>query len=229
MAMNRKLDGDQAEESARIIEEVYRRTEGRSIRQRLLRLRARVALEVSEMHVALHLVNALLWPMPMAIGFWLRPKLYRLIGMRIGRGTVIRRNWHIQGMGKPYSRLTVGEHCRFRRVSFHLNAPIVIGDRVTVADRALISTDRHDIGPREKRLGHMRSRPVSIGSGTWVQYNTMIFGANIGPGAVVAAGAVVTKDVPADALVGGIPARVIRELPRGGDVPLPLEQKVQAQ
>jgi acetyltransferase-like isoleucine patch superfamily enzyme len=101
-------------------------------------------------------------------------------------------------------------------VSVHLNAPIEIGVLVTVADRALISTDRHDIGPSEHRLGHMRSRPVTIGGGAWVQYNTMIFGANIGPGAVVAAGAVVTKDVPSDTLVGGIPARVIRELPPEG-------------
>lgn len=216
MAIGRKVNGDRAEDSVHIIEEVYRRADGRSIRQRLLRLRARIALEVSEMHFALYVVNALLWPMPTAIGFWLRPKLYRLIGMRIGKGTHIRRNWHIQGMGRPYSRLTIGEHCGFRRVRFHLNAPVEIGDRVRVADCALISTDRHDIGPSEHRFGRMRSRPVTIGSGTFIQYNVMIFGVNVGRGAVIASGAIVAKDVPADTLVGGIPARVIRDLPPEG-------------
>lgn len=55
--------------------------------------------------------------------------------------------------------------------------------------------------------------PVVIGNGVWIGANvTILGGVNIGDGAVVAAGAVVTKDVPAKTLVGGVPAKVIKQL-----------------
>jgi hypothetical protein len=54
--------------------------------------------------------------------------------------------------------------------------------------------------------------PISIGDHVWIGVNaTILKGVSIGPGAVVAAGAVVTRPVPAAALVGGVPAKVIRE------------------
>lgn len=55
--------------------------------------------------------------------------------------------------------------------------------------------------------------PVVIGNGVWIGANvTILGGVNIGDGAVVAAGAVVTKDVPAKTLVGGVPAKIIKQL-----------------
>ena len=59
--------------------------------------------------------------------------------------------------------------------------------------------------------------PVVIGNRVWIGCNALVLkGVRIGDGAVVAAGTVVTRDVPANSLVGGNPARVIRELANDG-------------
>lgn len=76
-----------------------------------------------------------------------------------------------------------------------------IGDNVTIAD-----SDHHSIN------GKNPTAPIVIGNHVWICSNAIICaGVTIGDGAVVAAGAVVRRDVPAHSLVGGVPARVIRE------------------
>jgi acetyltransferase-like isoleucine patch superfamily enzyme len=60
----------------------------------------------------------------------------------------------------------------------------------------------------------VRSEPVSIGDGTWIGTGALILpGVHVGAGCVIAAGAVVTESVPDDTLVGGVPAKVLRQLP----------------
>ncbi len=55
--------------------------------------------------------------------------------------------------------------------------------------------------------------PVEIGNGVWVgAHATILSGVTIGDNAVIAAGAVVTKDVPANAVVGGVPAQTIKQI-----------------
>jgi acetyltransferase-like isoleucine patch superfamily enzyme len=71
-----------------------------------------------------------------------------------------------------------------------------------------------------KEWAHVKIKPIRIGDHAWIGFNSIILkGVTIGEGAVVAAGSVVTKDVPPFAVVAGNPARVIRELaePRVGD------------
>lgn len=89
---------------------------------------------------------------------------------------------------------------------------ITIGDDCAIASDALIQdTDFHpmlDSEGREKQS----SIPICIGNKVWVGAKAIILkGVTIGDGAVVAAGAVVTKDVPAHCIVAGNPARVVRE------------------
>jgi maltose O-acetyltransferase len=221
MEVNQVPGDNGASDGLHFLEDVYRYSgEKRSLLQRLKSMRAVIALEIAEMHTAFLLVNVILAPMPMAIGRRLRPILYRLIGMHIGRGTLISRPWHIQGMGRPYGRLTIGEDCLFRAARFEMNAPITIGDHVVVSEGALISTDRHEVGPPRQRFGHIRSQPVTIGDGAWVQKNSTLLGVNVGAGAIVATGAVVTRDVPANTFVAGVPARVVRELPTDSEQPI---------
>jgi maltose O-acetyltransferase len=63
-------------------------------------------------------------------------------------------------------------------------------------------------------------RPVTIGNGAWLGARcTILPGVNVGEGAIVAAGAVVTHDVPANTMVAGVPARAIRDL--SADNPAP--------
>ncbi|MDE6105231.1 MAG: sugar O-acetyltransferase [Clostridia bacterium] len=88
---------------------------------------------------------------------------------------------------------------------------IEIGDNVLIGQQVVIATLNHDLSP-EKR-GNMLPAPVKIGNGVWIgAHATILSGVTIGDGAVIAAGAVVTKDVPKNTVVGGVPAKVIKNI-----------------
>ncbi|MCH1948872.1 sugar O-acetyltransferase [Enterocloster sp. OA13] len=92
-------------------------------------------------------------------------------------------------------------------------APVHIGDYVMIGPNTLITTVNHPLNPmgRRKHLGI--AKPVTIGNDVWIGGNvTILPGVKIGNNVVVAAGAVVTKDVPDNCAVGGVPAKVIREI-----------------
>lgn len=86
---------------------------------------------------------------------------------------------------------------------------LCFGSRIMVGPRANFITAGHDLITREATCA-----PISIEDGVWVGANaTILPGVTVGKGAVVAAGAVVTRDVPPYAVVGGVPAHVISEVP----------------
>ena len=88
---------------------------------------------------------------------------------------------------------------------------IVIGNGVLLGHRCTIATLNHDLDPARRQ--DLLPAPVHIGDNVWIGANvTILPGVTIGEYAVVAAGAVVTKDVPDYAVVGGVPAKVIRYL-----------------
>src|SRR5690606_6854352 len=91
---------------------------------------------------------------------------------------------------------------------------VSIGDRTLVGYGARILSSNHRIPGRPFKVfdaGHEHA-PVKIGADVWIGANAIILpGVSIGEGAVVGAGAVVTKDVPAWTIVGGIPARVLKQ------------------
>ena len=91
-------------------------------------------------------------------------------------------------------------------------AEVVIGDDVLMGPQVLIYTSNHGMGPGiSMRLQPLHSAPVRIGNDVWIGARCILLpGVSIGDGAVVAAGAVVTKDVPAFAVVGGVPAGVLK-------------------
>ena len=89
---------------------------------------------------------------------------------------------------------------------------IVIGDNVTLASNVSIWTEQHDHRDPWFRCETQEKRPVIIGNRAWIGPNTIILhSVKIGEGAVVAAGAVVSKDVAPYSIVGGIPAKQIGE------------------
>lgn len=88
---------------------------------------------------------------------------------------------------------------------------VYIEDNVLIGHHAMIATLNHDPDP-EKR-GDLHPAPVRICKGAWLGSNvTVLPGVTIGAGAIIAAGAVVTKDVPENTIVGGVPAKVIRQI-----------------
>lgn len=170
--------------------------------------------ETAGLHLRLLLACTFLRLFPPHVGSRVRPALLRLIGFRIGRGTLMWGAPVFTGDGDLYGRLEIGRECWFNvGVFINLGAPVVIGDRVSLGHEVMILTDTHSIAQPERRAGPLYARPVRIGDGAWVGARALILpGVEIGSGAVVAAGAVVTRNVPSSVLVGGVPARVIREL-----------------
>ena len=88
---------------------------------------------------------------------------------------------------------------------------IEIGDDVLIGQQVVIATLNHDFNPEER--GNMSPSPVKIGNKVWIgAHATILPGVTIGDGAVVAAGAVVTKSVPAFSVVAGVPAKIIKSI-----------------
>lgn len=86
---------------------------------------------------------------------------------------------------------------------------IEIGDGAFIGQQVVIATINHDIYP-DKR-GNMQTAPVKIGKRVWVgAHATILAGVTVGDNAVIAAGAVVTRDVPENSVVGGVPAKIIK-------------------
>jgi acetyltransferase-like isoleucine patch superfamily enzyme len=109
--------------------------------------------------------------------------------------------------------VAAGARLRLGSGFFNNGSLVVCGTEITIGDNCMFGEqvvirddDSHEID------GHPRRAPITIGDNVWVGMRAIILkGVTIGDGAVVAAGSVVTKDVPPGALVGGVPARVIRK------------------
>lgn len=92
-------------------------------------------------------------------------------------------------------------------------AGVFMGDNVWIGPGALICTINHPLDKEGRRKHLGIARPIIIGNDVWIGGNvTVLPGVHIGNNVVVAAGAVVTKDVPDNTLVAGVPARKIRTL-----------------
>lgn len=88
---------------------------------------------------------------------------------------------------------------------------IEIGDGALIGHNVALATINHDLNPKENRKNHYAA--IKIGAHVWIGSNaTILPGVTIGDYAVVAAGAVVTRDVPAMTVVGGVPARVLKTI-----------------
>ncbi len=86
---------------------------------------------------------------------------------------------------------------------------ITIGDGALIGHNVVLATINHDLNPKQGRKNHYA--PIHIGNHVWMGSNaTILPGVTIGDWAVVAAGAVVTKDVPLRTVVGGVPAKVLK-------------------
>lgn len=108
--------------------------------------------------------------------------------------------------------ITVGKNvfinsgCRFQD-----QGGITIGDGALIGHNAVLTTLNHDFSP-EKRSS-MHPAPVVIGKNVWLGANvTVVPGVTIGDNAVIAAGAVVTGDIPAGVIAAGVPAKILREI-----------------
>lgn len=108
--------------------------------------------------------------------------------------------------------ITVGENVFINACChFQDHGGVTLGDGCQIGHNVVFATLNHGLQPEDR--GTTYPAPIVLGKNVWVGSNaTILQGVTIGDNAVVAAGAVVTKDVPADAIVGGVPARFIKSI-----------------
>ena len=127
---------------------------------------------------------------PVGEGFGLFPPFYTDFGKNITIG----------------NNVFINAGCKFQD-----QGGIVIGDGALIGHNVVLATLNHDLAPEKRQQLHPAL--IRIGCGVWIGANaTVTSGVTIGDYAVVAAGAVVNRDVPAYTVVGGVPARVIKTL-----------------
>lgn len=92
-------------------------------------------------------------------------------------------------------------------------APIRIGRHALIGPKVQLLTALHPMDASERRTGLEAGRPITVGDDCWIGGGAIVCpGVTIGDRAVVGAGAVVTRDVPADSVAAGNPARILRKL-----------------
>lgn len=109
----------------------------------------------------------------------------------------------------PGAILDLGSGYINHNVSIGCHKMIKIGENVAIAENVVIrDSDNHDFISEK---AHIRTAPIIIGDKVWIGMNAVILkGVKIGNNCVVAAGSVVTKDIPDNSLVAGVPAQIIK-------------------
>lgn len=145
-----------------------------------------------------------------------RQILLSILGSEIGNNSILMKvsffNWHHKGP----KGLTIGKECFIGdETLIDLYNTVTLEDQVTIAQRVTILTHLN-VGYSNHPLQQYfpkTSKPVTLKRGSVIgATSTILPGVTIGPGSFVAAGSVVTKDVPNKTLVAGVPAKIIRRL-----------------
>jgi acetyltransferase-like isoleucine patch superfamily enzyme len=166
-----------------------------------------------------------------------RPRWYiRLLAplyQNRGRGSIIHRSVRMDT--PPYRRFSLGRHSviesfscinnavgdvmigEYTRVGLHntIIGPVTIGNHVNLAQGITVTALNHNFTDSSQRIDQqgVNTSPVSIYDDVWIGANAVILpGVSIGRHSVVAAGSVVTHDVPEGTVVAGVPAKIIRKI-----------------
>lgn len=166
------------------------------------------------MQLRLSLASAVVALLPPYTANWLRVRVLRLGGVSIGPRTGIGGRVWIAGGPRPTTRIEIGADCFVNDgCRFDVSARVTVEDDVFFGHDVAVLTASHEPGDRWRRAGAVTAEPVVIGRGSWIgARSTILGGVTIGEASVVAAGAVVTRSVAPNTLVGGVPATVIHDL-----------------
>ena len=142
--------------------------------------------------------------------FCIKNKLLNLVGIKCGKNTKVVGPLIV---GKC-SNIAFGSNCWVgTRFTIHGDGSFVCGDNCDFAPEVMIVTGSHEIGNANRRAGEGKNLTVTIGNGCWVgARSTFIGDTRVQDAVVVAAGSCVIKDCEKNYLVGGVPAKKIREL-----------------
>lgn len=114
------------------------------------------------------------------------------------------------------AKIIIGKNTRIHGTCIHAYSSIEIGENCLIAaNTQIFDGSGHDLAlenPDNRINTYGSSKPIKIGNSVWIGANSIILpGVNIGYGSVVAAGSVVTKNIPEKCLVGGNPAKIIKK------------------
>jgi len=138
----------------------------------------------------------------------IRHHLSEIIGVAIDQSTTIFAPFYTN-----FGRFTkIGKNVFINHACSFLDmGGITIEDEVLIGPRVNLVTESHPLDPNDRRT--LTTKPITIKKRAWIGAGaTILPGVTIGENAVVAAGAVVSKDVPDNMIVGGVPARVIKSI-----------------
>ena len=141
--------------------------------------------------------------------FWsAKRRLLNSIGFQIGENTKV-----VGPIDCP-ATLVVGKNCWIgKNLIGNGNGTIQIGDNCDIAPEVSFLTGGHEIGGHDRRAGKGEIYNITVGNGVWIgSRSTILKSVTIGDGSVIAACSCIHKDVEADCLVAGVPAKVVRKL-----------------
>jgi acetyltransferase-like isoleucine patch superfamily enzyme len=96
---------------------------------------------------------------------------------------------------------------------FRIRYGLKIGNKTVIAPGVRIIDHDHDTSPKNRRYNVFPGKKIIIGSNVWIGYDaTILKGVEIGDGAIIAAGSVITKSVASNTIVGGVPAKLIKKI-----------------
>ncbi|MDQ6671990.1 MAG: acyltransferase [Chloroflexota bacterium] len=143
-----------------------------------------------------------------------RAGIYRWAGLDIAQGVHFHGVAEFTGGSGVYTNLHIGPRSAINRnCQFDLGGEIVIGADVDISNYVHFITTSHEFGRSARRAGALTTGRITVGDGAWIGQAVIIQpGVTVGKSAVILSGAVVTRDVPQDAVYGGNPAREITSL-----------------
>lgn len=144
--------------------------------------------------------------------FDVKINILRIAGLKIGKNVRICSSTRITGDGN----LSIGNNTWIGLNGFIMSsgqANVLIGNNVDIAPMVYIGTGTHLMDYKDRIAGTGVNLNIEIGDGCWIGACSVILpGVKVGRMCMIAAGSVVTKDVPANTMVGGVPARFIKSL-----------------
>lgn len=134
--------------------------------------------------------------------------LLKQAGILTGNGTTV------VGPIECTGTLTIGDNTWIgKNFKVNGNGSVRIGSNVDIGPEVTFQTGTHCIGSHVRRAGEGKNNVQNVGNGVWIGCRVVVVNnTSIGEGSVIAAGAVVVSDIGNDVLVGGIPAKVIKNL-----------------
>lgn len=145
----------------------------------------------------------------------LRPILLRSAGIKIGEKTDIYKGIEVAPIGGSRyltigKRVFINSNVRFQCLQ---GGEILIGDDVQIGPRCQFETLNHTLHYEKNKQRKSHYKPIIVENNAWIGARAIILqGVTVGEGSIVAAGAVVTKNVPPNTVVGGVPAKHIKHV-----------------